>query len=222
VGKKGGNFTKKLGIRAAVVAVGAAASFWLASGKGKPVKVPAYEVIRVIDGDTFETAEHQYIRLASTEAPELDLCGGKEAKEALEELILGKPGYLKVIYRDSYQRLVSLVYAGGKFVNEEMLAAGYSYYLRSASGDIGEDLGKATERARQRKKGIFSERCTQLTNKEEPSCDIKGNTRNGKIYYLPECGVYHNVEVQLYLGDRWFCSEKEAIEAGFRKPQQCL
>lgn len=220
--KKGSPLKKKIGIGATIVATGAvAATLWLTSGRGQSLKVPAYSVIRVIDGDTFETAEHQHIRVAWTEAPELELCGGKEAKKALEKLVLDQPVYLKVIFRDPYQRLVSFVYTQDEFVNQAMLLGGYSYYLRGTSDEIGDELKSATEKARQKKAGIFSQTCTQMANTEKSSCNIKGNTRNGDIYYLPECGVYDNVEVQLYLGDRWFCNEKEAVAAGFRKPAQC-
>lgn len=221
--KKAFHVSRKAGIGAVLTVAGiAAASFlWLTTGKGKPVQVPAYSVLRVIDGDTFETVEHQHIRVASTEAPELDRCGGTEAKTALEKFVMDKPVYLKVVYRDLYQRLVSLVYTEDRFVNEAMLLGGYSYYARSSPGDIGEELKSATEKARQKKNGIFSSTCTQMTNMEKPSCNIKGNTRNGKIYYVPGCGFYDNVDVQLYLGDLWFCSEKEAVAAGFRKPEQC-
>jgi len=210
----------------AVAAVGLAATgfLWMT---GAPklqnlIKVPAYSVLRVIDGDTFETTEHQHIRVAAVEAPEIDLCGGPEAKKALEKLVLGKPVYLKVIYRDPYQRLVSLVYAGDQFVNKAMLADGLAYHhLHNPLEEIGEDLKNTSQAARERKIGIFGPACTQMTNSAKPKCDVKGNTRNGNIYYRPDCGVYPNVAVQLYLGDRWFCSEKEAIKAGFRKPEQC-
>lgn len=196
------------------------AFWWISSGKGNRIPVPSYQVLRVIDGDTFVTKEGQYIRVAATEAPELDRCGGGEAKEALEKLIMKKPVYLKVTYRDPYQRLVSLVYVNGKFVNKEMLVRGYSYYARGTEG-FSDELRQAGEVAREKKLGLFSDSCTQLTNKQKPSCNIKGNTRNGDIYYVPDCGVYDNVEVQLYLGDRWFCTEAEAKRAGFRKPEQC-
>lgn len=221
--KKTPRVPNKLRISAGIAAVGVAAAsiFWITGGRGKALPVPAYEVARVIDGDTFVTKEEQHIRVASTESPELGMCGGQDAKDALEKLVLGKLVYLKVVYRDPYQRLVSFVYTQDKFVNETMLANGYSYYSRSSPGEIGDSLKKATEKARTVKKGIFSESCTQMVNKVKPRCNIKGNDRNGKIYYLPECGVYDNVTVQLYLGDRWFCSEKEAISAGFRKPGQC-
>ncbi|MEK9143466.1 MAG: thermonuclease family protein [Patescibacteria group bacterium] len=221
--KKKSRVPNKLRIGAGIAAAGVAAAslLWMTSGKGKALQVPAYEVTRVIDGDTFVTKEDQHIRVASTEAPELDMCGGTEAKVALEKLILGKPVYMKILYRDPYDRLVSLVYSEKTFINAAMLAGGYSYYARSSPGEIGEELKDATEKAREGKKGIFSASCTQMKNAEKPSCNIKGNTRNGDIYYVPTCGVYDNVEVQLYLGDQWFCSEKEAIKAGFRRPVQC-
>ncbi len=205
----------------AIVSVIAGAFFWLSSGKSRPIHVPAYSVLRVIDGDTFETAEHQMIRLASTEAPEIGRCGFEEATKELEKLVLNKPVYLKVTFRDPYQRLVGLVYADGKFVNEEMLATGFAYYNRGTIAGATEDLLKAGDVAREKKLGLFSPSCTQVRNSKNPSCAIKGNDRNGKIYYTPDCGVYNNVTVQLYLGDQWFCTEKEAIKAGFRRPEQC-
>lgn len=211
-----------IGVAVASAGVVTASFLWLASGKNEPVQVPAYSVLRVIDGDTFETAEHQRIRVASTEAPELDRCGGTAAKAALEKLVKDKPVYLKVVYRDPYQRLVSFVYTKERFVNEAMLLAGYAYYARGSPGEIGEKLKGASEKAREKKSGIFSSACTQMTNTEKPSCNIKGNRQTDKIYYVPGCGFYDNVDVQLYLGDQWFCSEKEAVAAGFRKSKKCL
>src|SRR3989344_4708237 len=66
-----------------------------------------YTVKKVIDGDTFITLENQYIRLDSVNAPELDYCLGKESKDELSKLILGKKVYLRVTYIDGYKRLVA-------------------------------------------------------------------------------------------------------------------
>lgn len=219
--KKGLGVSKKVGVGAAVATVGAAAVYFLLTGNhGQSFFVPAYNVARVIDGDTFVTTDKQYIRIASTDAPELTRCGGPEAKTELEKLILNKPVYLKVNFRDPYQRLVSFVYTKDGFVNEKMLSSGYSYYSRGSPGEPGELLASTSEKAREAKKGIFSFTCTQLANPEEPKCNIKGNLVS-KIYYVPGCGNYDHMGVQKYLGDVWFCSEKEAIKASFRKPQQC-
>lgn len=209
-----------LATAAALVSTATTGFLLLSSGRSVPMQVPAYTVLRVIDGDTFETEERQIIRLASVEAPESGRCGGPEAKKALEEIVIGKPVYLKVMFRDPYQRLVSVVYTSNQFVNNELLRRGYAYYSRGTAG-YSEQLQKISEEARQKKLGIFGQSCTQTINSDKPSCAIKGNTRNGNIYYTQDCGVYDNVEVQLYLGDRWFCSEAEARKAGFRTPSQC-
>ena len=47
----------------------------------------SFRVVEVIDGDSFSIPPDQTIRLANVDAPELEFCYGKEAKEGLEELI---------------------------------------------------------------------------------------------------------------------------------------
>ncbi len=203
-----------------MASVGAVAGtfMWMKASYNLPFPVPAYRAARVIDGDTFVTEEKQYIRLDSVQAPEKDRCGFEEAKIELEKLVLNKPLYIKVVFRDKFSRLIAQVYSPDGFVNEVMLSKGLAYV---DGGEKGLVIASASALAREKKLGIFSEKCTQSENLEKPKCNIKGNDRNGKIYYLPSCGVYHNVFVQLYLGDQWFCSEKEAVAVGFRRPEQC-
>lgn len=54
-------------------------------------------------------------------------------------------------------------------------------------------------------------------------CTIKGNVswRNNdeKIYHCPNWRDYDRTEINWEDGDRMFCSEQEAIAAGFRRPQ---
>jgi micrococcal nuclease len=199
------------------VAIGSAV--WL-----KSVAIPSYSVSRVIDGDTFETEEHQLIRLASVDAPEREFCGGNQARTTLEHLIIGKPVYLKVLYRDQYNRLDSVVYTKDKFINEEMVKSGWARvddreHIQSS------ELLAADKIIRDSKKGIFSNLCTQSINSEHPECMIKGNIpdRGGgkKWYHLPDCFHYASVIMQLYQGDQWFCSERDAQIAGFQKAGGC-
>ena len=180
-----------------------------------------YTVGRVIDGDTFVTAEKQVIRLANVSAPELQYCGGTEAKLALEKLIFGKKLHLKVIFNDRFKRLVSLVYTDDGFVNKQMLESGWTYLERVDGGDT-QDLLSVTQQARVQSKGIFSDTCTQDHNLKKPKCNIKANIgRSDNIYHYPGCGQYNNVKVQLYLGDQWFCTKTEAEKAGFRQADLC-
>ncbi|MCS7125311.1 MAG: thermonuclease family protein [Aigarchaeota archaeon] len=70
-------------------------------------------VYKVVDGDTFDAFPIGRVRLADINAPELDETGGKEAREALTNLVLGKKVYLDVDDRyvvDKYNRLVCIVY----------------------------------------------------------------------------------------------------------------
>jgi hypothetical protein len=54
-------------------------------------------------------------------------------------------------------------------------------------------------------------------------CDIKGNisynTRE-KIYHLPGQEFYDNTTINPDYGERWFCTEEEAIDNGWRKSYQ--
>lgn len=214
------NLSKKVKMGIAGGAVIAGSILWLIFGKGKAVPAVPYYAARVIDGDTFVTREKQIIRIASTEAPEINLCGGPEAKKYLEELISGKPLYIKVYFRDPYQRLVSGVYTKEGLVNVKMVEKGYSYFNRG-NEEIGEMIRVSGDNARKKGIEIYSEKCTQWVNKKYPLCQIKGNTRNGKIYYIKGCRIYDTVSVQLYQGDKWFCNEEEAVKDGFRKAIQC-
>lgn len=212
----------------AASAVGAVAivtaTILLSFGKGKALEVPAYTVLRVIDGDTFETTENQLIRLAGIDAPELQLCGSKEAAKILGKLIIEKPLYMKILRRDPYMRLDSQVYANKTYVNKAMLESGWARLKVREDFDATE-LKMAAAIAKEKKIGLFSEQCTQTENPQNKNCAIKGNNpENGggeKTYHLPACKEYKTTQVQLYIGDEWFCTEKEAQQAGYRKSKDC-
>jgi len=73
---------------------------------------------RIVDGDTFDTAENIRIRLAGADAPEYSKgCLSLEAKNRLETLILGKKLTLEPVQKDSFGRQVAYV-----FLNEVPLA----------------------------------------------------------------------------------------------------
>ena len=48
-------------------------------------------------------------------------------------------------------------------------------------------------------------------------CAIKGNvTKNGRLYHMPWSPWYGRTSVDQARGERWFCSEAEAMAAGWR------
>ena len=52
------------------------------------------------------------------------------------------------------------------------------------------------------------------------SCPIKGNIneKGERIYHVPGDQWYSNTKLDESKGERWFCSEKEALAAGWRAP----
>lgn len=55
------------------------------------------------------------------------------------------------------------------------------------------------------------------------TCSIKGNIASDKekIYHLSGCASYNATIVDTSKGERWFCTEKEAKDAGWRKAKNC-
>jgi endonuclease YncB( thermonuclease family) len=180
------------------------------------------KVVEIIDGDTFFIENHQRIRLFGINAPELSYCMGKDAKQALSSLILGKRVRLRNPVADRYGRIMALVYQDGTFVNDVMLRSGLAQYDGAGLTER-KQLYQADIYARKNKIGIYSSICTK-TEPPTPTCSIKGNmntTTDHKDYFLPECGFYSAVIMYTFEGDAWFCTEAEARAGGFTKSETC-
>src|SRR3989344_6987615 len=177
------------------------------------------KVTRVVDGDSFETADSRRIRLLGIDAPELSNCMGPQAKDMLKILLEGKSVRLKDTVKDDYGRLLANVFAGGKFINKEIIASGLGKYV-SAKNRYHLELQKAYSDAKINNLGIFSPLCRSL--QPENDCLIKGNIRGAqKIYHLPGCLNYDQVIIDRSYGDSWFCSEEEAQNSGFTRSENC-
>jgi len=55
-----------------------------------------------------------------------------------------------------------------------------------------------------------------------PGCLIKGNISSSgeKIYHVPGQRYYQSTEIDPARGERWFCTEDEAVANGWRKSKQ--
>ncbi len=181
------------------------------------------KVISVIDGDSFKIVNDQTIRLASLDAPETDLCGGKEATAALTKKILGKKVILRDEKSDRFGRILALVYlSDGTLINEYLVKYGFAQTTTEA-GDENPKVKAANDYAREHKLGIFSEECSPSKPPDE-KCLIKANYNyhdRTKFYFTPDCRHYEKVLVKKFQGDDWFCTESEAKKAGFTKFSYC-
>jgi len=187
----------------------------------------------VVDGDTL-VIDDVRIRLEGIDAPELgQSCGralvgtwgcGVEAKAHLQRLIGPAPVTCAGRGTDVYGRLLGHCSVPGTDLNAAMVRDGYAWAFVKYSSifvDVEAD-------ARRRRVGVwqgdadppwtYREQRWQAEAPAAPSgCAIKGKiTRNGQIYHTPWSPWYGLSKIDERRGERWFCTEAEAVAAGWR------
>lgn len=201
-----------------ITAIALSGSFLL---KPKPL------VNKITDGDTVKTSNKDIIRYIGFDAPEKGECYATEASQLNSDLILNKPVDLKYDLNkmDNFGRLLAYVFVSdqktGKeiFVNEYLLRKGAGRYFQdTVNVKYQNRLVQAADSAHQENKGMWSVCAPDKT----VGCIIKGNvSREGRRYYqLPTSRAYKLTVVSLEKGDRWFCTETDAIKAGFIKARE--
>jgi len=189
----------------------------------------------VIDGDTIEL-DGQNFRLHGIDAPEAgQKCSqagggtwkcGEAATEALVSLTAGKDVQCDDRGQDAFQRTIAVCRAGETDVNDTLVRSGFAWAFRKFS----EDYVAAEDEARSQRLGIWqastqtaedfrAEKWTVAEQVSPDGCPIKGNiSRNGQIYHAPWSPWYKRTKINTSKGERWFCSEAEALAAGWRAP----
>ena len=176
-------------------------------------------VIRVIDGDTFVIKTGDRVRLVGLDAPETGKCGAEEAKEQLTKLLSDEVIKIEEEKRDVWGRRLGIVNIGNLNVNLEMVKSGWARYDSFSDIKNGE-MKLAGEQAENNKLGIYGISCA-----DEEKCVILGNideSTGRKYYHLPECPSYSRVIISPERGEQIFCSESEALKAGFVPSPDCV
>ena len=185
---------------------------------------------RVVDGDTIDLNGVR-IRLNGIDAPEFgQTCGtwrcGEAALEKLAALIGSSQLNCDASGSDGYGRTIATCYAADTDIGEEMVRAGYAWAFVKYSAVYEEQ----EEEARAKRLGIWrfdsipawDYRAATWAKAEQTApagCPIKGNiSDNGKIYHAPWSPWYTKTRIKESKGERWFCSEAEALSAGWRAP----
>ena len=132
--------------------------------------------------------------------------------------------------RDKYNRLLRYVWVDDVFINLELVKQGFAYsYSYPPDIKYQELFVKAQQEAREANRGLWNscqaqtETSTSQENNSNSSCLIKGNISSSgeKIYHLPGCGSYEKTKIDEARGEKWFCTESEAVAAGWRKALNC-
>jgi endonuclease YncB( thermonuclease family) len=192
--------------------------------------------IDVVDGDTIRI-DGEMIRLQGIDAPEANqICPskaggtwscGRKATEALGQLV--RSGEVSCDHNglDQFGRTLAVCRAGSVEINRTLVQEGLAWAFRRYSLDYSED----EDRAHAELRGIWqtetqppwdfrSARWKVATQESPNGCPIKGNISKGgdRIYHAPWSPFYTRTRVNTAAGERWFCSEGEAIAAGWRAP----
>ncbi|MEH6740793.1 MAG: thermonuclease family protein [Sulfitobacter sp.] len=189
---------------------------------------------RLVDGDTL-TIDDITFRINGIDAPEFgQKCNkssgtrqcGKEALAELDRFTSGKAIRCEPIAQDEYGRTIATCFAGGEDIGAHMVRSGMAWaFVRFSRKYVDEEA-----QARQKRIGVWQSATQtawdyraarwEVAEQESPEgCPIKGNiSKNGRIYHAPWSPWYTRTKVSVNKGERWFCSEAEALEAGWRAP----
>lgn len=194
------------------------------------------ETFRLIGMDTPETVD-----------PRKEVqCFGVEASNKAKELLSGKKVRIETDATqgtyDKYNRLLGYVYLeSGLFYNQYMIEQGYAHeYTYNTPYKYQTEFKNAEKKAQADKAGLWSSSTcngdttkiastnstptqTSNTTTNTNSCTIKGNISSSKekIFHVVGCGSYNKTVIDESKGEKWFCSEQEAINAGWRKALNC-
>jgi micrococcal nuclease len=125
-------------------------------------------VTRVTDGDTLilVTSEGTKLkaRLYGIDAPEIrhqEVPGqpyGREARDALAELALGRKVTLEILDIDTHRRMVGIVRVSGVDINREMVRSGFAWaYRRYLSTPYASSYIAAEKEARGKRLGLWKQ-----------------------------------------------------------------
>ena len=200
-------------------------------------------VTRVIDGDTIEINDEHRVRLLGINAPDKGECYYEEAEDALQDLVLEKKIRLEkdISGTDAFGRLLRYVIlpsnnelANDILVNNYLIESGYAKASpKGANRKYSSLFSAAQEQAINNKEGMWAECLEEMPSEEvekmgdlpsDPNCVIKGNISfhdYGKTYFTPDCPNYKQTKINFNKGEKYFCTEQEAINAGFKKSDTC-
>jgi len=194
-----------------------------------------------ITGDVLRIGETE-IRLAGIEAPDPNqICSrpgnrrwrcGVDARTALARTVRGAAVSCTLSGSDASGRRLGTCEAGGEDIAEALVRQGHVF----AEAGLFSSYGSHEDAARAEKAGLWrgeaerpseyrakaAERLARAWEKAKRTapggCPIKGRVSSGRKYYvLPGTVDYSRIRIRTRRGERWFCSEEEALAAGWKR-----
>ena len=198
--------------------------------------------LRVIDADTI-ALNGTTVRLNGIDAPEIgQRCENKNikmydcgmsSKQALQNFIKTMPNEMiqcQHLGKDMYGRTIGDCSIGKININMWLVESGWALAYRKYSKKYVQNENNAKKNL----SGIWSgnfvepwkwrrgERLHSKISQSKNGCLIKGNISSSgdRIYHVEEGQYYNETKISIEKGERWFCSEVEAEDNGWRKSKQ--
>ena len=188
-----------------------------------PIIAQTYQASKVIDGDTIELSNEEWIRYIGINAPELR--NGipdpysQEAFEANRNLVIGKEAYLEfdVQERERYDRMLTYTYFDDLFIYTWLVENGYAQIMTIPPNVAYQDLLLELEtKTREENRGLWALNEAKA-NQEKPQFPYIGN-KNSKKFHHYFCGSVGNMKEKNKV---FFLSREDAIEAGYIPCKRC-
>jgi endonuclease YncB( thermonuclease family) len=234
---------------AAGAALAIAGAFWFATGGGTGRLAGVTASLPFIGGKTLQGRAYAVgadtlrigsatVKLTGIDAPETEQrCGtgarswrcGATAEAVLSRLVNGRSVTCTASGDDGAGRTLGRCSVGDKDIGAELVRQGYVF----ADETFLARYGSQEREARAAKAGVwaggdaerpaaFRAKTWEDAKRRAPEgCPIKGQVAGAaRTYVLPWAPEYDRVRVQRARGERWFCSEQEAVAAGFKAAQR--
>lgn len=197
--------------------------------------------VKLDDGDVKRL---RYIGVDSPERNQSE-CYYRVSSDYNSKLVLNRQVWLErdVSEFDRYGRLLRYVYLpDGRMVNEEMVKAGYAQvttyppdvrykdrFLLAQQEARAKSLGlwgvctlpamPTAQPAAPKRSATVQVGCPAGCSIPPVGCEVKGNisAKGEKIYHVPGQEYYTRTLIDPDKGERWFCTEAEAVANGWRK-----
>lgn len=199
------------------------------------------KVVGVLDGDTltFESSAGKLarVRLKEVDAPEAGQIFGRQARQFVEGLALGKSAVVKYTAMDRYGRIIGeVIFPDGHSLNRELLRHGFAWHYRvHFPGD--ESLKELEYRAWKQKAGLWVDPAAvppwefrrENNSPQEPPADPSQMDYDGifnygligdpetRFYFWPGCPNYPEDS----RGFAVFGSKLQAKTSGFKVSPHC-
>ena len=194
---------------------------------------------RAIDGDTLRIGDAR-IRLHGIDAPETDqLCQteqgadwacGEWVTSVVKDRLDGETVRCQLLDKDRYGRHVGKCFLNDVDIAEWLVGDGLAFAYRRYSmdydltekGAVVHDVGLHAMRVQSPAQFRRARAQVQTPLPPDGGCRIKGNisSKGARIYHMPGQRDYDRTSIRRDKGERWFCSEAEAQNAGWRRARR--